>query len=172
MKRKYWVLISIFSASILIFFDQLTKYWVRRDLGDGSSYSIIDGVFRLIFHKNAGAAWGIMQGKVNILSIMSILITAAVIFFMCKLPLEKKYAILHIIGIFLCSGAIGNLIDRVYFNYVTDFLYFELIDFPVFNVADCYITGSMILLIILVIFYYKEEDFTFLDRKKKDSNEE
>ena len=100
---------------------------------------------------------------------MTIIIIAAVIFVMIRLPIDKKYNAIHIIGIFVCSGAVGNLIDRLYFKFVTDFLYIELIDFPVFNVADCYITFSMFILAFLILFKYKDEDFSFL-RFKKDNN--
>lgn len=63
------------------------------------------------------------------------------------------------------------MIDRVRLHYVVDFIYFSLIDFPIFNVADIYVTGSMILLLILVLFYYKEEDFSFLSWKKNKEQE-
>ena len=72
-----------------------------------------------------------------------------------------------ILGVFIASGAIGNLIDRIVLKYVVDFLYFELIDFPVFNIADCYITISVIILAIMLIFYYKEEDIDLILKKKK-----
>lgn len=65
------------------------------------------------------------------------------------------------------AGGLGNLIDRVRLNYVVDFIYFSLIDFPVFNVADIYVTTSMILLFIAVLFYYKDEDFQFLKWKRE-----
>ena len=64
------------------------------------------------------------------------------------------------------SGAIGNLIDRCFRKYVVDFFYFKLIDFPVFNVADIYVTSAAIVLIILIMFYYKEEDFDFMKISK------
>ena len=60
--------------------------------------------------------------------------------------------------IFLSAGAIGNYIDRVSNNYVVDFIYFSLIDFPVFNVADIYVTVAIFFLLILILFYYKDED--------------
>ena len=60
------------------------------------------------------------------------------------------------------AGAFGNLIDRVFRGYVVDFFYFKWIDFPVFNVADIYVTLSAIALIIVVLFYYKEEDFSLI----------
>ncbi len=74
------------------------------------------------------------------------------------MPREKKFVVLDYIIIFLIAGAIGNYIDRMGNNYVVDFLYFSLINFPVFNVADIYVTISVILLLILVLFYYKDED--------------
>ena len=58
------------------------------------------------------------------------------------------------------------MIDRISRQYVVDFLYFKLINFPIFNVADCYVTVGVILLAILILFVYKEEDFDFLARKK------
>ena len=60
--------------------------------------------------------------------------------------------------IFFAAGAIGNFIDRVSLNYVVDFLYFKLINFPIFNVADIYVTCSAFVIIVLGIFYYKDED--------------
>ena len=83
------------------------------------------------------------------------------------MPADKKYNYLFFTIIFLTSGAIGNFIDRIRFAYVRDFIYFELIDFPVFNVADIYVTLSVITLIILIFFVYKDEDFEFLSRKRK-----
>ena len=66
----------------------------------------------------------------------------------------------------LVAGAIGNFIDRLVNKYVIDFIYFSLIDFPIFNVADIYVTLSVIALFILIFFYYKEEDFKFITKKK------
>ena len=65
------------------------------------------------------------------------------------------------------AGAFGNMIDRAFRGYVVDFFYFKLIDFPIFNVADIYVTVTMVLLMGLILFYYKEEDLEFLSRKGK-----
>ena len=66
----------------------------------------------------------------------------------------------------LAAGACGNLIDRVVSKYVVDFIYFVVIDFPVFNVADIYVTLSVISLIILILFHYRDNDLDFLKKKK------
>ena len=63
---------------------------------------------------------------------------------------------------FVTSGAAGNLIDRIFLHHVRDFLYFSLINFPIFNVADIYVTLSAIAAFILVIFVYKDDDLHFL----------
>ena len=70
------------------------------------------------------------------------------------------------------AGALGNLIDRIFRGYVVDMIYFVPINFPVFNVADCYVTVSVVLLIILILFVYKEDDFGFLKLSKKGDNNE
>lgn len=83
---------------------------------------------------------------------------------------------MKLIFVFIMAGAIGNMIDRFTLKYVVDFLYFSLINFPIFNIADCYVTVSAILLFALAIFYYKEEDMAFIDqlfsKKKKENIEE
>ena len=76
--------------------------------------------------------------------------------------MEKKYLPVQIISLFLIAGGLGNLIDRIRLGYVIDFFYFSLINFPVFNMADIYVTVSMAILFVLLIFYYKEEDFDLL----------
>ena len=71
----------------------------------------------------------------------------------------KKFFFLDLISILFFAGAIGNFIDRIAQDYVIDFFYFCLIDFPIFNVADIYVTVAAFLLIVLGFFYYKDEDW-------------
>lgn len=68
--------------------------------------------------------------------------------------------------VFIAAGAVGNMIDRLFYGYVIDFFYFSLIDFPIFNVADCYVVVAAFFAAILVGFYYKEEELTFWKREK------
>ena len=72
--------------------------------------------------------------------------------------MERKYLPLRICAVLIVGGAFGNCIDRIRLNYVVDFFYFKLIDFPIFNVADIYVTVAAFLLVILILVYYKEED--------------
>lgn len=150
----------------LLAIDQFTKYLVVENLAEGGPLQIISGVFQLRYHENDGAVWGIMSGKVPFLAVLTCIIMSGLVYIYFKIPMEKRYNLMRVILVFIAAGAIGNFIDRIIRGFVVDFLYFELIDFPIFNVADCYITISSVLLIILSIFYYKDEDFAFLGKKE------
>lgn len=149
---------------VLIAIDQLTKYWVRTDLAHREPIVLIKDVLSLQFLKNTGAVWGLMSGKTTFLSIFTVVVLVFIIYFYLKIPTGRKYNVLKIIVVFITAGAVGNLIDRIFLGYVVDFIYFELINFPLFNFADCCLTVSSILLFLLAIFYYKDEDFGFLDQ--------
>ena len=86
---------------------------------------------------------------------------------MIMIPRTSHYFALEFLLVLIASGAVGNMIDRVSLGYVVDFFYFKLIDFPIFNVADIYVSVSCVLLAILLIFFYKDQDFAFLNRAKK-----
>ncbi len=165
----------LFYAVVLILIDQISKYIVRVAFADGSDFPLIPGVFRFVLHKNDGAVWGFLSGTKNsvlYLTIATFVILALIIFIYFRIPDTKKYSALLLIITFIFSGAIGNLIDRIFLNYVTDFLYVELINFPVFNIADCYVTVSVFILSYLIIFKYDDNDLNFLSFKKVNSNQE
>jgi signal peptidase II len=92
--------------------------------------------------------------------------------YLFRIPAGKRYIPLDIISVMLLSGAIGNFIDRVANHYVIDFFYFVLIDFPIFNVADIYVTVGTALLILLGVFYYKDTDYELIFPSKKERAEE
>jgi signal peptidase II len=93
----------------------------------------------------------------------------AALYVIWKLPDEKKFVPLRICITLITAGAAGNLIDRVAQGYVVDFLYFILIDFPIFNVADCYVTVATAVLLILLMKVYSDEDLAVLWQKRKES---
>lgn len=166
MKRIHYFLHAI-ALVLLVLIDQLSKYFVRGYI-KGNPVSVWDGVFSLYYHENRGSVWGILQGKVDFLLIISVFLFVILIYVYVKLPKQKFYAPLLWVDVFLIAGALGNTIDRLFFGYVTDFLYFELINFPIFNIADCYITVCAFLTIILAFTIYKDDDFAFLSLKRKE----
>ena len=157
-KRITHYITALISVVVLVCIDQFTKYLVVGHLKDRPAYVLIRNIFQLEYLENRGAAFGILQNQRVFFYISVLLITVAVIWFYSKVPMEKKYLPLRICAVLIVSGAFGNCIDRIRLNYVVDFFYFKLIDFPIFNVADIYVTVAAFLLVILILVYYKEED--------------
>ena len=154
---------------LLVVIDQLTKVWARGPIKE-NSISVIDGVFSLHYLENRGSLWGILQGKVDILLIFSILIFIVLLYIYIKTPKTDFYKLFLWVLVFVGAGAIGNTIDRLFFGFVTDFLYFELINFPIFNVADCYLTVCVFFIGYLICFgKYKNENFKFLLPRRKET---
>lgn len=163
--KKHIRIISFIIGLIAI--DQLTKYFAWTNLRGSLGIPIIKGVFELQYLENRGAAFGILQNRQIIFLLITVIAAVILSYIYIRIPEEKKYTPLRICYVLLMAGAIGNMIDRAIRGYVVDFFYFKLIDFPIFNMADIYVTVTMILLLILILFYYKEEDLEFLSRKGK-----
>lgn len=152
----------------LLAIDQISKIIVVMFLKGKEGVLILKDVFELQYVENRGAAFGILQNQRWLFLIITVLAVGLLTFVYMKLPDGKKYRPLRLCYVFLCAGAVGNLIDRIIRGYVVDFFYFKLIDFPVFNVADIYVTVSMAALFFLILVYYKEDDFAFLEKRKRD----
>lgn len=160
-------IIAVMAAAAAVFIDQISKYWAELYLKGRPAKPVIEGVFELRYLENRGAAFGMMQNMQYFFVVGALLICAFVIIIYMRIPDSRKYLPLRICAVLLCAGAVGNMIDRVRLNYVIDYFYFRLIDFPIFNVADCYVVAACIGFAFLILFYYKaEDDFAFLNRKK------
>ena len=163
-KKRYYSLFIIYMAA-LVFFDQITKLIARTTLSAGD-IDIIPGVLQLHLLYNTGAAFSILTGKTIVFYVLTPVIAAVIIYFFIRLPFEKKYLPMAFVLTSLVAGAAGNYIDRLVFSKVTDFIYFSIINFPVFNVADIYVTISVIVLLVLILFYYKDEELSAWIKKK------
>lgn len=144
---------------VLILLDQVTKQAAQNLLQEKDAFPIIPGVFELQYLENRGSAFGMLQGKRSLFLVMAGLMLLFIPYVYYKIPLTKRFVYLRVIAVLFLAGAVGNAVDRVVHGYVIDFFYFSLIDFPVFNVADIYVTVSTFLLIVLILFYYRDEDF-------------
>ncbi len=165
-KKKIFLAVDAILIVILVALDQFTKSLACKYLEDKPAIKLIDGVLELRFLRNNGAAFGMMQNQKVFFVLVAVLILVIIAYVLFRLPDDKKYNVMHILLVMLAGGAAGNLIDRVSHDYVVDFIYFVLINFPIFNVADIYVTVSTFLFVILFIFYYKENDFEFLGFKQ------
>ncbi|MGM0522697.1 MAG: signal peptidase II [Bacillota bacterium] len=138
-------------AVIMIIIDQWTKYLVIENMTIGESIPIIDNIFYLTSHRNPGAAWGILQGQMWFFYIITLIVVGIIIYY-----IEHYVKTNRLLGISLglvLGGAIGNLIDRVRFQEVVDFVdvYIFSYDYPIFNVADSSLVVGVILIGIVTL---------------------
>jgi signal peptidase II len=166
-KKKIFLVVDVLLIVLLTFLDQFTKHLAVMHLQDKPPIKIINGVLELNFLKNSGAAFGMLQNQKVFFVLVATLILLIIGYVLFRIPDDKKYNILHILLVMIASGAAGNMIDRVKQDYVVDFIYFVLINFPIFNVADIYVTVSTFFFVILFLFYYKESDFSFLSFRQQ-----
>ncbi len=147
---------------VVVFIDQLTKFLVRDALYYGESIPVIDGFFNLVYVRNSGAAWGMFGDRTHFLIIFAIIVAILMLVFRNKIFGEIKAK--NVIMGLLLGGIIGNLIDRIRFTWVTDFLDFEFgtYHFPSFNVAD------MAICIAMGIYLFAS---WFSDKKSKNAEE-
>lgn len=164
-KKKRYLTVLIWIV-ILTIFDQLSKIAADQFLKFQEPFVLIRNVFQLEYLENRGAAFGILQNRQEIFCLITILALLGLTFLFVRMPASPRYRPMSICYVLFMAGALGNFIDRTLQGYVIDFFYFKWINFPIFNVADIYVTTAVILLLVLVLFYYKEEELDFIGRKK------
>jgi signal peptidase II len=151
---------------LLVALDQIVKYWVLKVLKPHGPIPLIPGVLELSYVENRGAAFGILQNKQWFFVVITVLVLAGMLWIYPRIPDKGRFLPFRLVTIFIVSGALGNMIDRLTRGYVVDFIYFKLINFPVFNVADIYVTCSAFTLAFLLVFFYKEEEIDEIFHKK------
>ena len=154
-----YILMALMAAGIVAA-DQLTKLWVVDNIALGEQMQAIPGLFHLTYVQNTGAAFSSFQGQLWLFVAVFILLTVAIVweFSTRKMGFSTfdRWCIAAIYG-----GGLGNMIDRLRLGYVVDMIEVDFISFPVFNVADCFITCGCIALIVSLVFFnrsfWKEE---------------
>ena len=167
MKKSIMLIVDVLILAAFLFLDQFTKYLSIVKLKGQNAFVLIDGVLELQYLENRGSAFGMFQNQKIFLVVVSCLFMVMLTVILLRLPNQKKYVILHIALTSIVAGGIGNLIDRLRFDYVVDFISFILINYPICNVADIFVVVGTIGLFLLFLFYYKDEDLDFLSFKKK-----
>lgn len=152
MKRKgiFYALLALFAAAIVAL-DQWTKCLTIQNIPVGTHRAGILGIFHLTHTKNTGAAWSMLEGQTWLFVVVFAVFLVLLGVVVWKQWLTKKFEWVCLTAI--VGGGVGNLIDRLTTGAVTDMICFDFIDFPVFNVADCFITvGCFALLVYILIF--------------------
>lgn len=147
MKLKHVVLL----VAVLLL-DQLTKWGIQSTIDLNESIEIIPGFFSLTYVHNTGAAWSMLEGKMIFFYIITIIFLIGMVYF--YRTLDKQDWLSRIGVVLMIAGALGNFVDRLFLQYVRDFLDFIILgyDFPVFNVADislCVGVGCIVLSMLL-----------------------
>ena len=145
---------TLFAAGIVAA-DQFTKFLVLQNIPLHANVDFIPGLLSLTYVRNTGAAFSSFEGAQWLFAVVFVLFTVAIIWeFSGKRWPFTTFERWLIVGIY--GGGIGNMIDRFRFGFVVDMIQTDFMDFPVFNVADCFITCSAILLLLHLFLINKE----------------
>lgn len=150
---------------LLIALDLWTKAIAQSVLCGSQPIELIPGALELRYLQNTGAAFSLLENAQWLFILIAAAVTVLIGVLLWRMPKTRRYLPLAASLLFISAGAVGNLADRIRLGYVRDFIYISLIHFPVFNVADMYVTIATAVLALLILFYYKDEDFAFLHAK-------
>lgn len=144
-------------AAAIVGLDQWTKQLTRNAMESTNGSAHIDaipGLFHITHAENTGAAWSMLEGQTWLFILMVVIFFVALVFLIRKKIIDRKFEMLCLAAI--SGGAVGNLIDRLLHGSVTDMIALDFIDFPIFNVADSFITVGCIALAVYVLFFHRD----------------
>ncbi|MGL5296174.1 MAG: signal peptidase II [Culicoidibacterales bacterium] len=147
---KRWILYMITVSVIII--DQITKYFVANYMELGQRIEVIPNFFTITSHRNTGAAFSILEGKLDFLLIVTIFALGFFIYLIEKYRKTDKWLVITVA--FMLGGAIGNFVDRLLFGEVVDFFAFQFgsYHFAIFNVADIALSVGMVAFATCLVF--------------------
>ncbi len=156
-KKKWWLyIVELAVIAVILVADLLSKKYVWNFVDQNGVQENVIGLFNLVKVKNEGAGFGIFQGKTIGLTIITFIVVIAICVYLFFALKETEW--LRISLVFITAGGIGNIVDRIAFGYVRDFIQFSFWDsFPVFNIADSFVTvGAFMLVVVLIVMLVKE----------------
>lgn len=150
--------IVLTAAALLVAADQLLKLWVLDTLAGGPSRLVIPHLLQLTYVENRGAAFGILQGRIGVLSILTLIVVAVLLVMLIRGKFSKHKLVMWCMAL-IVAGGLGNLIDRMTRGFVVDYLDISpLFTFPVFNLADCcVVAGTFVLMVYLLLSDIKQK---------------
>lgn len=167
INKKYLYIIDFLIFVFLVSLDRISKFLAVIKLKSHPSMPVINGVLEFHYLENEGAAFGLLKNQRLFFILVGIIVFLTIIYAIHKSAPSRKSIPQNICLVLIAGGSIGNFIDRIYYGYVIDFIYFSSINFPVFNVADVFVSFGTILLIIFIMFYYKEHDLLYMEFKER-----
>ncbi len=141
-------------TTILVIIDQLTKYLTVQNIALYDQVDFIPGFMSWTYIQNTGAAWSILEGQMWFFYLVTVIVSAVILYFLYTEG--KKDRIFGTILAIILGGTLGNFIDRLLYQYVIDMIKVEFISFPVFNVADSFLTVGVTLLFVYSLYLEKK----------------
>ena len=149
------IVMALLAVGAMVLVDQVVKYWTAVVIAPVGSIPLIPGVVQLTYLENRGAAFSMLENQIWLFLLITVVVIGAIIIALKKNYIQNTWGKVSLL--IVCAGAIGNMIDRVMHRYVIDMIQVLFIDFPVFNIADIYVTVGVILFSIYYIFQHKDE---------------
>ena len=161
------MLYALYAAVVLVLIgcDQLLKSWVVSHLALGKSTAFLPGFLQLTRVHNYGAAWSSFSGKTALLVAVTALLLTGVVYLLLRRIVRHPLGVAA--ALLILGGGIGNIIDRIAHRYVVDMFDLLLFDYPVFNLADCFVVVGVILGAVYYLWFYEKYDA----RKKDDATD-
>lgn len=150
----FYAMLAMIAAAIVAL-DQWTKALTVSTVPMHEKLGSVLGIFHITHTENSGAIWGILQGQTWLFVLIMVLFLAVIGVMIWKKWLTKKFELICLAMI--AGGGLGNMIDRLAYGKVTDMIEFDFVSFPVFNVADCFITVGCAALLVYIIFFDREK---------------
>ena len=145
--------------------DQLLKSWTVHHLALGESTAFLPGFMQLTRVHNYGAAWSSFSGKTALLIVVTAALMIAVAYLLIRRIVRHPLGVAA--AVLILGGGVGNIIDRIAHGYVVDMFDLLLFDYPVFNLADCFVVAGVILGAVYYLWFYEKYDA----RKKDDASD-
>lgn len=147
-------------AAVLLAVDQILKYFVLRDLKPAGSVTVIDGLLELAYIENTGAAFGLFQNMMWLLILITLAAFLVIVVLLFRYRSHTFFS--YTASTLLIAGGIGNLLDRIFYGFVVDYIHVLFFDY-IFNFADCCVTVGTVLFIIHVVLISVREKRTETD---------
>ncbi len=150
------ILMTLLAIASMVLVDQVVKYWAVTVLAPIGTIPLVPGVLQLTYVENRGAAFSILQNQIWLFIVLTVIILSAIAYVLRKNLIQTTFGRFGLIVI--AAGALGNVLDRIFRHFVVDMIEVTFISFPVFNIADIYVTVGVVLFMLYCLFQHKDRD--------------
>lgn len=147
---------TLLAVFAMVLVDQVVKYWAVTVLAPMGSIPLIPGVLQLTYVENRGAAFSLLEDQTWLFLLLALLVVGAIIYALSRNLIQNVWGKVSLLVV--CAGAVGNAIDRAVHQYVVDMIEVLFIRFPVFNIADIYVTVGVALFAVYYLFQHRDPE--------------